>query len=149
MYLSQEQLSKIGYFRSGSLLWRQNNTGTVTWRPLPEPIVYTCPSIVIKIEIPCKAKHNITIYIYEDISIRGITEAEIYFEPRHQFESILLLKILWSFSINHFEALFLIQWLPQHIITYCYREFAKISICFILYYMIEIRNYVYFTSLCI
>ena len=34
------------------------------------------------------------IYIYEDISIRGITEAEIYFEPRHQFESILLLKIL-------------------------------------------------------
>ena len=92
---------------------------------------------------------HIYIYIYEDISIRGITEAEIYFEPRHQFESILLLKILWSFSINHFEALFLIQWLPQHIITYCYREFAKISICFILYYMIEIRNYVYFTSLCI
>ena len=70
-------------------------------------------------------------YIYEDISIRGITEAEIYFEPRHQFESILLLKILWSFSINHFEALFLIQWLPQHIITYCYREFAKIPIYFI------------------
>ena len=88
-------------------------------------------------------------YVYEDISIRGITEAKIYFEQRHQFESTLLLKIVWSFRINHFEVLFLILWLPQHIITYCYREFAKIPICSILYYMIEIRNYVSFTSLCI